>query len=686
MSDNFVGVAPNATLYAYKVTGNGEGSDDAALIDAFLRAEQDGMDVITASFSGPGGWSDAAWPVVVSRVVEAGVIVTVSAGNTGDDGAFSGVDGGSSPGSLAIASVQAAVAPATPFKLTYTVGGVSNTAVSGYVGDDTFPAAVKDFPIVDLTTDDCAPFPAGTPNQTNVVALVSRVADCKYSLRQQWLAELGITYALFVNDGRAIVPPGNTYPGGTLGLVTAEAGAAIKKALQDNATVTADFSYAAGEAGVPDSTGNLPNYYSGWAATYDLQLKPDVAAPGGNVFSTWPDDAYMVQSGTSMATPYIAGLAALYVGVFGGRRERDAAVAKDFHRRVTASGASLPWTDKAASRSGFLAPPVQMGGGLVDAVRTLYANTTLDETKFHLNDTANFRPTHELSITNHGPEAVTYNFTLEPAAGFEIQDPYMAIWDTWGIKTFSDLVPMPLVPDVELPGPVEVAAGESRKVTVTFTNPADKGWNATVLPLYSGKVRVAGSNGERLAVAYMGVAASLYTAKRVWQKGAPTSLSGVTYKDIDEDATYRFDARAAAFNWPRLYSVLDWGVHELRWDLFEPGWDEGRWTYPPTAAAGLVGPVARWTGDPPAPGSADVDLADAAVVRANTAATPLRYLPRDGIYSRAQHQYAWLGHLANGSLVGPGNYTMRVAASRPFADLSKPEGWEVWRREIRVVA
>ncbi|KAK6823516.1 hypothetical protein PG987_013773 [Apiospora arundinis] len=342
MSDNFVGVAPNATLYAYKAMGNGEGSDDAALIDAFLRAENDGMDVITASFSSSCGWSNAAWPVVVSWVVKAGVIVTVSASNTGDNGAFSGVDAGSSPGSLAIASVQATVAPAAPFKLTYTVNSVSSTTISGYVGDDTFPATVKDFLIVDLTTTDCEPYPAGTPNRTNVVALVSRVASCKYSSRQKWLAELGIEYALFMNDDRTIVPPGNTYPGGTLGLMTAEAGAAMKKALQDNATVTVDFLYAAGEVGVPDSTGNKPDYYSGWAATYDLQLKPDVAAPSGNVFSKGSNSTYMVQSGTSMSTPYIAGIAALYISVFGGRKERGAEVTRDFHRRVTASGSSLP--------------------------------------------------------------------------------------------------------------------------------------------------------------------------------------------------------------------------------------------------------------------------------------------------------------------------------------------------------
>ncbi|KAK8092946.1 Subtilase [Apiospora kogelbergensis] len=677
VSDNFVGVAPNATLYAYKVTGNSEGSDDATLIDAFLRAEKDGMDVITASFSSSAGWADAAWAVVISRVVDAGVIVTVSAGNTGENGPFIGISSGSAPGSLAVASVQAAVAPATPFELTYTLDGESTTVLSGYVGDDKFPATVKDFPIVDMITDGCEPFPADTPNRTNVIALVLRTSGCQYRQRQQYLADKGIQYALFVNDERAIVPPGNTYPPSTLGLITAEAGAAIRKALQAGANITADFSYTGGEVGVPDSTGNTPNIFSGWSATYDLQLKPDVAAPGGNIFSTWSDNSYMVQSGTSMATPYIAGIAALYVGVFGGRKTRGVEATKDFHRRVIASGSSLPWTDQTGSNPKFVAPPVQMGSGIVDAIRTLYANTTLDETRFNLNDTANFQPTHDLSITNHGTDAVTYSFTLEPAAGFEILDPYIAMWNTWGIKSFKDLVPMDMAPDVSLPEDVQIAAGETRKVTVTFTNPENKGWNATV--------KIAGSNGERLSVQYMGVASSLYENKRVFQKENPKSMSPVTYKFIDDDATYHFDPKAESFNWPELYATLDWGVHELRWDLFASDWDEGRWTYPPTAAQGLVGPVARWTSDRVEKGS-DVALADPAVVKANTIETPARYLARDGLFSRAERRYRWLGHLANGTIVGPGNYTMRVAASRPFADLSKLEGWEVWRREITVIA
>ncbi|KAK8073467.1 hypothetical protein PG994_004366 [Apiospora phragmitis] len=435
-SENFNSVAPNATLYAYKVSDNSEASDDAGLIGAFLVAEKDGMDVITASYGSSGGWDDTAWAVVVSHVVEAGVIVTVSAGN---NGAFMGIGAGSSSGSLAVASVQAEVALAAPFKLTYTLDGVFNTTLSGYVGDDKFPVSVKDWPIFEVTSSnpdvdpECEPFPAGTPRMTNTPWLQLQGETDEYLSH-------GVEYVLFYNDGRAIVPPTNTNPQSTLGLITAEAGAAILKALRANTTVTADFSHTDGEG------------------------DPDVAAPGGNIFSTWSNNTYMVQSGTSISTPYIAGIAALYAGVFGGRKERGIEVAKDFHRRVVASGSSLQWFNKTATNLDSMAPPVQMGSGLVDAV-TLYANTTLDNTRFHLNDTAKFQPRHDLAITNHGREAVTYDFTLEPAAGFEILDPYITTWGTWGIKTFDNMVPMKMVPDVELPETVTIAPGETKKVT-----------------------------------------------------------------------------------------------------------------------------------------------------------------------------------------------------------------------------
>ena len=62
---------------------------------------------------------------------------------------------------------------------------------------------------------------------------------------------------------------------------------------------------------VENTKGGQMSEFSSWGITPDLRLKPDIAGVGGQIYSTINDDKYTTMSGTSMATPQVAGASAL---------------------------------------------------------------------------------------------------------------------------------------------------------------------------------------------------------------------------------------------------------------------------------------------------------------------------------------------------------------------------------------
>lgn len=61
----------------------------------------------------------------------------------------------------------------------------------------------------------------------------------------------------------------------------------------------------------PNSKAGVINSFSAWGVTNEGLLKPDITAPGGNILSLANHGEYTRMTGTSMAAPYISGVAAL---------------------------------------------------------------------------------------------------------------------------------------------------------------------------------------------------------------------------------------------------------------------------------------------------------------------------------------------------------------------------------------
>ena len=195
------------------------------------------------------------------------------------------------------------------------------------------------------------------------------------------LSELTQCVASSNGTGFSAIDVGNF----TATLIQAQDGVFLVNAFASGQKVSISFPQAGASFGFPDPAGGLISSFSSFGPTNDMFFKPAVAAPGGNILSTLPIPlgSFGIESGTSMATPFIAGVSALLFGVKG----NSPAVGRGARTLFETTAQFVP---SSHTDGDPLQTVAQQGAGLVNAFSALTTNIVVSPGEFLLNDTANF--------------------------------------------------------------------------------------------------------------------------------------------------------------------------------------------------------------------------------------------------------------------------------------------------------
>ncbi|XDG01408.1 hypothetical protein ABKA04_001023 [Annulohypoxylon sp. FPYF3050] len=630
----FTGVAPDVKLGMFRVFGCTGGASNDVLIDAYMQAFEAGSNIITASIGGSSGWSEDPWSVAVSRIVEAGVPCTVSAGNDGAAGLFYASTASNGKKVTSIASIDNEVTPLLLTQSNFTIDS-GDSEVFGYAlgepaewANVSLPLWTPSFDITDAAQA-CDALAEDTPDLSGYIVLIRR-GTCTFIEKATNAAQYGAKYVLYYNN----VQPGAIGPAVTgvdgvvgTGMVTAAQGESWVKALEANSTIelnmldplTAPVSLSYEQN---DVTGGFASSFTTWNPTFELDIKPQLASPGGNILSTFPIPlgTYAILSGTSMACPLVAATFALISNV---RGTLDPATIEN----LLSATANPQLLNDGEATYPVLAPVSQLGGGIIQAYDAAYATTLLSKSSLAFNDTDHFVDTLNFTIKNLGTEEVTYELgSVGAATGYTFSDsiypdpfPGLELSDEYATVALSD-------PKVTVP------AGEEVVISVTVTPPA---LDAARLPVYSGYITLNGTNGDSLSLPYNGAVGSLHSAR----------VLDVGYLSISSDQELNPVTGNASFVIPQGNTTTD------------------NATYPVAVALLAFGsPLVNIQVVP-------VDAAPGATA-SHIFGSPLNYASRD------PYVIEWDGKLADGTLASAGQYKFRFEALHIFGDASDPADFD----------
>jgi subtilisin family serine protease len=315
-----LGVAPGVELYSYRVLGPYGSGYSSAIIGAIDKSVQDGMKVINLSLGSPMNDALAAESIAINNATIAGVTCVISAGNAGPGERTLGA-----PGTAALGiSVGASDFPMAIPTQSAMVGNetFNNMKLLGRgFHDDLNTLVGTSYPIAYVGLGGINDFKDGNGQPLDLTGKVALIQRGTYALvdKIKNAKNAGAKAVILYNNVDGEI---DAYLAQDTGLIptfrlTKADGERLKAA-----STTSSITF--GSVGSIVTEGNhLAGFSSRGPVTDNYDIKPDIVAPGVSVYSSYPEyihspeagidysTAYARISGTSMAAPHIAGIAAL---------------------------------------------------------------------------------------------------------------------------------------------------------------------------------------------------------------------------------------------------------------------------------------------------------------------------------------------------------------------------------------
>lgn len=454
------GVAPKADIYGIRVFGCG-GSTNVT-VDAIEWAVDNEMDVINMSLGSAFGSNADPSAEASTNAANAGVVVVTSAGNSGPNQYITG-----SPGVADGAIATAALDPVPTFPgVSVAAGDLTIDAINANGHEFSGPLSgtlkvIQDNPATaENEALGCSVAAYGGANSLppNTIAVVNR-DTCARVAKAIFGQQAGAAAVIMVNNATGLPPfegkitsnPDDGTPFtvtipflGVRGPATTATSDGAKLRAKPDGTATTLTPKLLANPGFKQ----FASFSSGGPRMHDSALKPDITAPGVSIVSTGvgTGNGAATISGTSMASPHVAGVAALTVQAHPGWSVRDlkAAIVNTGEPggfaagyRTSRGGTGLVQPQRSTATS--VVAGTSGGGGYDVAVNFGFAELP-----------ATFVGTKTVEVRNNGSAPATFNLAAVPGAAATTSA------HTLGFSSGSVVVP----------------AGGSASFDVTLTVPA----------------------------------------------------------------------------------------------------------------------------------------------------------------------------------------------------------------------